>query len=314
MLCSNKRSESLDADLRGLSVYVLICDGEVHNNYSALYVYTITSFVIFGHIYSSNINEEDSIAFHLQLNCTSRKSVDNKILSLSSFPSSTLELKQAIESRFSIPVCVQSVSFQLAPLSNSDGLLERRIRSGDTLSVSYLCEADCQLIKEIIEWICRVVTAIQCETDGNESSEIHTDNLIWSGIDASYHGTLSIKLFDWLNPKAYVNKLYFEAEGGLTKLIELYKELTNRDWACMRPLFKYLESFAIQSIGNFGEDFPLRRMSLKAGVLDMAMRSLLRKELVPGEHIEGFGMTGDHEYEDNIWREVLINAVYITAK
>ena len=255
----------------------------------------------------------ESAIFHLQLDCTSRKSMDNKILSLSSFPSSTLELKQAIESRFSIPVCVQSVSFQLAPLSNSDSLLERRIRSGDTLSVSYLCEADCQLIREIILWLRRVVTAIQCE-NGRESYENFTDDLIWSGLNANYHDTLPVKVFDWLNPKAYVNKLYFEAEGGLTKLVELYRELTNRDWACMRPLFKYLESFAIQSIGNFGEIFPLRRMSLKAGVLDMVMRSLLRKELVPGEHIEGFGMTGDHEYEDNIWREVLINAVYITAK
>ena len=246
--------------------------------------------------------------FHLQLNCTSRKSTENKILTLNDFPSSTLELKQAIESRFSIPACVQSVSYQLAPLSDGDSLLERRIRSGDTLSVSYPCDADCQLIREIIEWIKQVVKAMKYENG------IDTDGIIWSGINAKYHETLPIHIFDWLSPKAFVNKLYFKTEGGLTALIELYKELTDCDWATMRPLLKYLESFSIQSIGNFGEVFPLRRLSLEAGVLDMALRSLLRKVLKPGEPIKGFGITGAIEFEDSIWRDILINAVYITAK
>ena len=103
-------------------------------------------------------------------------------------------------------------------------------------------------------------------------------------------------------------------QGGLTALVKLYRELTSHDWGNMRPLLKYLESFSIQSIGNFGEVFPLRRISLKAGVLDMAMKSLLRKVLEPGEPIKGFGQTGNDEFEDSIWRDVLINAVYITAK
>ena len=256
---------------------------------------------------------EEKTTFHLQLNCTSRKSTENKLLSLSSFPGSILELKQAIESRFSIPVCVQSVSYQLAPLSDNDSLLERRIRSGDTLFISYRCEADCQLIREIILWIRQVVTAIQSE-NGIEANEFLTDNIIWGGINSSYHETLPIHIFDWLSPKAFVNKLYFETEGGLTALVKLYRELTSRDWGSMRPLFKYLESFSIQSIGNFGEVFPLRRISLKAGVLDMVMKSLLRKVLEPGEPIRGFGQTGADEFEDSIWRDVLINAVYITAK
>ena len=173
----------------------------------------------------SVMDETERTTFHLQLNCTSRKCIDSKILSLNSFPTSTLELKQAIESRFSIPVCVQSVSYQLAPLSDGDSLLERRIRSGDTLSISYPCDADCQLIREIILWIRRVLTAIQCE-NGIEANEIHTDNIIWSGLNSSYHETLPIHVFDWLSPKAFVNKLYFETEGGLTALVGLYRELT----------------------------------------------------------------------------------------
>ena len=265
-----------------------------------------------GYMYSPT--DEDSTVFHLQLKCTSRKSTDNKILSLSSFPSSTLELKQAIESRFSIPVCVQSVSYQLAPLSDGDSLLERRIRSGDTLSVSYLCEADCQLIREIVEWLKQVVAAIKSEKR-IKGTENNTDILIYSGVNARYCETLPNQLFDWLSPKAYVNKLYFEAEDGLTTLVELYRELTNCDWSIMRPLFKYLESFSIQSIGNFGEDFHLRRLSLKAGVLDMAMKSLLRKVLEPGEPIEDCGTTRsrDQEFMDSVLREVLISAVYFTA-
>ena len=159
--------------------------------------------------------------FHLQLKCTSRKSTDNKILSLSSFPSSTLELKQAIESRFSIPVCVQSVSYQIAPLSDGDSLLERRIRSGDTLSVSYLCEADCQFIREIIDWLKNVTAALRVEHLTVED-EANADNIIRTGLEAHYPLSLH-SCFRWLNAKCYVNKLYFGAMGGLQAVVELYR-------------------------------------------------------------------------------------------
>ena len=166
--------------------------------------------------------DEDSTVFHLQLKCTSRKSTDNKILSLSSFPTSTLELKQAIESRFSIPICVQSVSYQLAPLSDGESLLERRIRSGDTLSVSYHCEADCQLIREIIEWLKNMTAAIQVE-HLTEDGGANTDDIIKAGFFEAEYPVLLHKSFRWLDPKCYANKLYFEAMGGLQAVIELYR-------------------------------------------------------------------------------------------
>ena len=170
--------------------------------------------------------------FHLQLNCTTQKSTDDKTLSLSSFPSSTLELKQAIESRFSIPVCVQSVSYQLAPLSDSDSLLERRIRSGDTLSVTYLCEADCPLIREIIEWVKNVTAAIQIEhlTEGGEAN---TDDIIKTGFFEAEYPISFHKSFRWLDPKCYANKLYFEAMGGLQAVIELYRYMCGGWYSAM---------------------------------------------------------------------------------
>ena len=173
-------------------------------------------------IYTYSPADGDSTVFHLQLNCTSRKSTDSKILSLNSFPNSTLELKQAIESNFSIPICVQSVSYQLAPLSDGDSLLERRIRSGDTLSVSYLCEADCQLIREVIEWLKNVTAAIQIEHLTAEGGA-NTDDIIKTGCFEAEYPTLLHKSFRWLDPKCYVNKLYFEAMGGLQAVIELYR-------------------------------------------------------------------------------------------
>ena len=149
---------------------------------------------------------------------------------------------------------------------------------------------------------------------GGEAERIDIDSLICRGTDVGYDVILPNQLFDWLKPKAYVNKLYFEKEGGLKLLIELYRELTNRDWASIGPLYKDLEGFTITAIGNFGETFPLRRITLKAGVLDLVMTSLLRKELKWGELIVGFGETSDHEYEGHIWRELLTHAVYITSR
>ena len=251
---------------------------------------------------------EDGVEFHLQLNCTSRKTVESRRITLDEFPGSVLDLKKAVEARLSIPVCVQSVSYQLAPLSDGDSLAERRIRSGDTLSISYLCEGDCELIKEIIKWLQQVGDAV------NNADDATSEILIWRGINAGYIDTLPIQIFDWLNPKAYVSKLYFKSEGGLTALIDLYRSLANREWCTMQPLLKCVESFTIQSIGNFGEDFTLRRMSTKEGVLDLVITSFLRKKLKMGERIEGFGQTGDGTYDGSIWRALLTDAVYIIAK
>ena len=252
---------------------------------------------------------EDDVEFHLQLNCTSRKTTENRTFTLDKFPSSVLEVKKAIEAKLSIPVCVQSLSFQLAPLSDSDSLAERRIRSGDTLTVSYLAEGECELIREIVEWIRQVDAAISCP-----GVDVVSESLIISGINSGYIEVLPIQIFDWLNPKAYASKLYFKSVGGLEALIDLYRSLSNRKWSTMKPLHKYLESFSIQSIGNFGENFPLRRMSLEEGVLDLVMVSFLRKKLKMGERIEGFGETGDSVYEGEIWRALLTDAVYIIAK
>ena len=257
--------------------------------------------------YHREEREDNSVEFHLQLNCTSRKTRESKRFTLDEFPGSVLDLKKAVEAQLSIPVCVQSVSYQLAPLSDGDSLSERRIRSGDTLSISYLCEGECKLISEIIKWLRQVYAALR-------SNASHCHSLIRRGIDAGYDVSLPIKIFEWLNPKAYVSKLYFESQGGLKVLCKLYRNLANREWSTMIQLFKYLEGFAIQTIGNFGENFRLRRVLLKEDILDLVMSSLLRKRLEVGEDIEGFGDTGDHLYEGKLWRTLLIDSIYTIAK
>ena len=250
---------------------------------------------------------KDGVEFYLQLNCTSRKTLESRRLTLDEFPGSVLDLKKAVEAQLSSPVCVQSVSYQLAPLSDGDSLSERRIRSGDTLSISYLCEGDCELIREVIEWLRQVGDTINVD-------EVASETFIRRGINAGYINTLPDQIFDWVNPKAYVSKLYFKSEGGLTALVDLYRNLANRKWCTMQPLLKFLESFTIQSIGNFGEDFTLKRMAIKEGVLDLVITSFLRKKLKMGERIEGFGQTGDSVYDGKIWRALLTDAVYIIAK
>ena len=259
--------------------------------------------------------DDESTVFHLQLNCTARKSLDNKTLRPSSFPSSTLELKEAIEAKFSIPVCVQSLSYQLAPLSDSDDLAERRIRSGDTLSVSYLCEGDCELIRLVIEWFCQVTAAIQVE-HLSEGGGAHTDSIIKNGVEADY-STLLNRCFMWLDAKGYVNKLYFEKMGGLQTVIELYREMTSREWNCeMPPTFKFLECFAVHATADFGETLELRRHILKhEGVLSMVLKSLLRKRVLRGEYLED---SGDSEevrlYNSETLKELIRNAAHAVCK
>ena len=61
----------------------------------------------------------------------------------------------------------------------------------------------------------------------------------------------------------------------------------------MPPIFKLIECFVIEIVMGFGETLQMRRHLLQHGnVLDMVLRSLLRKVVVRGEVVRD---TGDDE-------------------
>lgn len=225
---------------------------------------------------------QDSITFELQLNCHARKSCAVETLQLYNLPSTALEIKQAIQNKFSIPICVQTLSYQDHILSDEECVpdLYRHMRNGDILTVDYSSEADIQKISEIMKWIQSVNTVMLTKKSLTTSAGARVVNLaVQPGRARRYDEILALKIFDWLDDKSLVNKIYFYHCGGLNSLLKLYYTVIEIEWSDMDDTYKYLEIFCTQVLANFAETIEYRRMLHAHAGLKMAVRSLLRMRL-----------------------------------
>lgn len=259
-------------------------------------------------------SSHSEITFNLRLNCTSRDGTVIKPLTVNCFPKSTVDLKKEIQRTFSIPQCIQTLSYQSAILSDGEDLQEKHIRSGDTLEVSYLCEADYEELMRITGWLETITSAIDNE-DSNPDGDTCTDRLIAEGIQAGYDVALALDLFDWLDTRSHVNKVFFHWSGGLDVLVGLFSALLKRKWSDMPARLKYLESVCTQSVANFGETLPLRRVLLHCGILEMCFQSLLRKKLMKGLPVtDRESKDGDASSNSYLLQRVIENGLHIICK
>lgn len=168
------------------------------------------------------------VTFKLQLNCLARKSSEVQLLRLTSFPASVSDIKKAIEDEFSIPACVQTLSYHSIPLTHSGSIMGacKHIRSGDMLTVDFSCEADVKKIDEIVDWVKEVTLVLR----GVETVASEADSVILRGARNKYDVVLALEIFDWLDAKAYVNKIYFLESGGLDAVVALYKYVLDQQW------------------------------------------------------------------------------------
>ena len=93
---------------------------------------------------SGRHDDTNCVTLKLLLKCTDTQTERLKEISLPDIPSTTEELKLEIESSCSVPACVQDLSFECHPLTGTHDVKLARIRSGDTITVKYLAEGNCQ--------------------------------------------------------------------------------------------------------------------------------------------------------------------------
>ena len=225
-----------------------------------------------------------AMTFNVVLNCTLRKSTERKELHLPSLPSSVLGIKKQIEAQFSIPTCTQTLSYHSMILSDGDQINPTHIRCGDTFHVSFHTKANCKDTKAVVNWMRHIVSALEKEdvsATGDLSSEIQL--LLRNGIINDLVRLLSLDLFyPWTNDEKYVNKLYFESIGGLETVTTMYSLILREQWENMPYRLKYMECACVQSLANFAQTFPLRRLVIKYRGLELCMTSLQRRKLVRG--------------------------------
>ena len=244
---------------------------------------------------SSNISSEVFSNFCLQLHCTKTGLTEKGEIQLESPPHTQdiLDVKKQVEKQFSIPVCIQAVSYNGQTLKNNIKLSDLRVRNGDMFHVEYLAKADCAGIMEIISWLEQLSSAITACLD--------TDDIIEDGIQQDLLETLEKDFFSpWNDPtsKSYVNKLFFVDKSGISLILKVYEFLLQKTWKEMTENYNYVERWIIESMWSFAETVPLCHVLIQHNIIQMVTKSLLRVRLEEGRRIEDLDASGDHYQQD----------------
>ena len=239
---------------------------------------------------------EDTIVLNILLNCEQTKSSETKQVHFQSLPTTPLEIKKKIEEDFSIPSCVQTLHYQSMILTDSDELQHTHVhfRSGDTFTVDYPIEGECEMVRNVIKWMREILELLQSIDEINPLPDGEKkDHLMFSNVQKVEHmtavgkadGTLDALYMDmfypWKNMKKYVNKLHFRQEGGLDVLMKVYDLLVSKEWGDIGidDHLLNLEDHCAGALTNYAATFTLSRQIIKLGGLEMCLKSLLKKKL-----------------------------------
>ena len=255
------------------------------------------------------MNNTTSEVFHVLLCCTKTGLIEEGEIKLESPPHTQdiLEVKKQVEKQFSIPVCVQTVSYNGYTLKNGIKLSDLRVRNGDMFHVEYLAKGDCTDLMKIISWLNELSNAMASgSSDLNDIAEVGVQQ----------HLLINLRtFFSWDDPtsKSYVNKLFFADSGGVGTILKVYELLLQKAWDQMSQLYKYLERWIIGSLWYFSQTVPLCRLLIQHNIIPMLTQSLLRGRLEEGKRIEDFDSSGDR-YQQSLLVQTIHNCIGLFLK
>ena len=255
---------------------------------------------------------EDQVELNVTLNREETKSSAKKQVHFQSLPTTPLEIKKKIEEDFSIPSCVQTLHYQSMTLKDSDQLQHTHFRSGDTFTVDYPIEGECEMVKNVIKWLRELYELLE-SFPGEESDLLMASNfqkiknLIIEGERSNILRALSLSLFSpFGDKKKLMNKLYFQQEGGINVLMKVYGVLVSKEWGKLgidKNLHIKLERYCCQAGCNYAETSSLERQVVQLGGLEMSIATLLRRRL-----------QGNRKVLDTVVYSALEVAVYTLRK
>ena len=238
--------------------------------------------------------QDDNIVLNILLNCEQTKSSITKQVHFQSLPTTPLEIKKKIEEDFSIPSCVQTLHYQSMTLKDSDQLQHTHFRSGDTFTVDYPAEAECEIIHRVIKCLSQlhellksmeeIVSFPDEERDVTMSSNFRRiESLVLEGEKDDITEALTDTLFSpWNDKKKQLNKFYFQQEGGLDLLMKVYGILVRKAWGELgidKEIHIDLQSMCCESLCKIGDVVSVRRRIVQLEGLEIYTAALLRVKL-----------------------------------
>lgn len=231
------------------------------------------------------------VFYNVELFCTKTAHTERGVLHFPASgeqrPTTILAIKKKVEDQFSIPVCVQKLSFETHPLSDDTLLEGERIRSEDTFLIEYSAKGNCKEISSTVAWFGKVREVLIAE-DPTLTLSADLEDLISQGFDDELMEILAFEyLYPWLDTEKYVNKLYFVYCGGLEVVMDIYAAIHRHPWNECAFELKCLEESILRVLWNLCETFDLRRLIISHNNgLDLCIKSLLRQKVEEGKAIE----------------------------
>ena len=213
--------------------------------------------------------------YEVELRCSRDNSTTTGSLQFEAIPATALDVKRAIQSTYSIPTCVQRLSYQSTVLQDGDQL-DSSLRSGDTFHVTYMGRGECREVEEGVRWMWELIEAL--ESTG-EDSKAELDVVLLRGWAEGHVYNLCAHLFaPWCTDVKYINKLHFVAEKGLDAIMKLYTIVTSESIRSNNK-HKEIENMCLTSIANFCETHKLQKLALQYGARDRIKSSFLSTRL-----------------------------------
>ena len=219
--------------------------------------------------------------YSVVLHCTKTNKSEVNNIRFESPPVNTSDIMEQIEKQFSIPVCVQVLSFEGCTLKGSNSLSALRVREGDTFRIEYLAKGNCSELMDIISWLEQLLKAVASNSDFIDITKIRNLRSFFSPRSDP-------------TSKTYVNKLYFVSNGGFEMIMKIYEFLLQKPWKNMKEIFKYLEHFIIRLLWSLAHTYPLCHHIVQHNAIPMLTKSLLRVRLEEGKKIPGISSNGYH--------------------
>ena len=237
--------------------------------------------------------------YEVELHCSRDSSTTRGSLQFEVIPATALDVKRAIQSTYSIPTCVQRLSYQSTVLQDGDQL-DSSLRSGDTFHVTYMGRGECREVEEGVRWMWELIEALE---NTGENSNAEWGVILRRGRVEGHEYNLCCQLFmPWCTDVKYVNKFHFVAEKGLDAVMKLYTLVASQPHEGKITSYKYrqpheskittlkyrrIENMCLVSITNFCETHEMQKLALQYGARDRIKSSFLSVQLseTPGSRL-----------------------------
>ena len=226
----------------------------------------------------------EELKIRLELKCLCDDSVTQQTLLFSPIPEAVVDIKERIETELCIPKSCQSLFLPGAggaALGDAEKVAGLYVRSGDTLRVEYLDEADVEEIRGAVQRSLRparqLLRSNSSLNDARKIQKKRNSDALLSSCQSVLHELGYKSLLPWSSARTVANRQYMLQEGVVDLVLEIYAVLLPLPWDWRGHLLQNLEICCLAFLWNFSETRYARQLVADKGGFDMMLKSLMHQ-------------------------------------